>query len=128
MDGPAREHVLALNDLSFFDTPWVRVRLFRLENRSGIPELETSSTLFMNSLMNYMPVSDVEMTAAGIINHDVDSDWNVSIALKELLDHWLENAEDDEYYHGVYYPPRRNTPLGAAYVSGKVSISPLYAS
>ena len=125
-DGPAREHVLALNDLSFFDTPLARVRFFRLENKAGMPELENLDP-FMNSLMNYMPVSDVEMTAAGIINHDVDSDWNFSIALEELLDHWLENAEDDEYYHGVYYPPRRNTPLGAAYVSGKVSIS-LYTS
>ncbi len=122
-DGPAREHVLAMSDLSFFDTPLMRIRLFRLENNKGIPNIDTQAlNLYMHSIMNFMPVSNVEMTVEGVINHDSGTAWNAFNALSSLQDHWMENAEADEYYHGVFIY-RRGDPAGIAYLSGKVGMS-----
>ena len=120
-DGPAREHVLALSDLSFFDTPLMRIRLFRLENNRGIPELESLDP-FMNPIMNYMPVSSVEMTDEGVISHDSGTTWSYFRALRSLQDHWMENAEADEYYHGIFIYGRGD-PGGVAYLSGHVGLS-----
>ncbi len=120
-DGPAREHVLALSDLSFFDTPLMRIRLFRLENNQGIPELESLDP-FMNPIMNYMPVSSVEMTDEGVISHDSGTTWSPFRALGSLQDHWMENAEADEYYHGIFIYGR-DGPGGVAYLSGHVGLS-----
>ena len=120
-DGPAREHVLALSDLSFFDTPLMRIRLFRLENNRGIPELESLDP-FMNPIMNYMPVGSVEMTDEGVISHDSGTAWNAFSALSSLQDHWMENAEADEYYHGIFIF-RRGDPGGVAHLSGHVGLS-----
>ena len=120
-DGPAREHALALNNLSFFDTPLIRIRLFRLENNRGIPDLESLDP-FMNAFMNYMPVSNIEITDEGIIHHDSDTAWDYSRALRGLQDHWLENAEADEYYHGIFIY-RDGDPTGAAYLFENVGLS-----
>ena len=120
-DGPAKEHVLALSDLSFFDIPVMRIRLFRLENNQGIPELESLDP-FMNPIMNYMPVSRVDMTNEGVINHDSSTAWSFYRALDDLKDHWTENGEADEYYHGIFIY-RRGNPGGAAFLSGNVGLS-----
>ena len=120
-DGPVRKHVLVLNDLAFFDAPLIRIRFFRMENNDGIPNIESLDN-FVDALVNYMPTSGVEITVEGIMHHTSGGSWNISRALSDLQDHWLENAEADEYYHGIYIYSD-GYPGGVAYLSGKVGLS-----
>ena len=125
-EGPAREHVLALSDLSFFGTPLMRIRLFRVENDKGIPNIDTKAlNLYMDSIMNFMPViSSVEMTVEEVIENTYGESWIAEgVGIITLEDHWLEHAEPDEYYHGIFIYRQGRDPLGAAYLAGNVSLS-----
>ena len=124
-EDPVREHVLALSDLSFFGTPLMRIQLFRMENDKGIPNIDTKAlNLYMDSIMNFMPASSVEMTVEGVIENTYGESWIAEgVGMSTLENHWLEHAEPDEYYHGIFIYRRDRDPLGVAYLAGNVSMS-----
>ncbi len=121
-EGAFREHVLALDGLSFMNTPSIRIRLFPLENGRGVPAgLEEKLDGFINSVTNYMPISNIEeITIEDVVK--LTGNWDPFQTLDYLQDHWTENGEADEYYHGVFIY-NLNGLLGVAYLSGNVGMS-----
>ena len=120
-EGALKEHTLALNELSFHDSPSIIIRLFPVENGEGVPEIENLDN-FMNSLMSYMPLSNLEIMLGEVINHTGGGRWSVIDALRALRARWQEEGEANEYYHGSYIYDNRGI-LGVAYAPGNVGFS-----
>ncbi len=121
-EGAFREHVLALSELAFSNTPSISIRLFPMETSRGVPkDLEAELDDFINSVTNYMPLdNNMEITVEDTV--ELTGNWHPIRALTYLRDQWTENGEADEYYHGVF-TYNEDGLLGVAYLSFNAGLS-----
>ena len=106
-----------IGNLEIIELPHLRLTLIPVHSSEGEPDL-SDTTFYADVLYELLPIGTQSVTVGEPLDMTSEESFDPEAALKAIFDRWLETADRDEFFHGIFVQPDNVETCGLAHVAG----------
>ena len=114
--------VFDVTNLEFSTLPEMKLLLVPIRSSDGEPDLADSSQ-YVDQLFQLLPIGPYTVRVGERLDVAAQEVFDPNEVLELLFERWLESANRDEFYHGIFSQPENVENCGIAYVGGNVGLT-----
>lgn len=109
--------VFDMRELEIIELPHLRLTLIPIISSIGEPDLSDTS-FYEDALYELLPIGTYSVSVGEAIDITSQETFDPDDALNAVFERWLEVADRDEFFHGIFTPPSGTRVCGLAHVAG----------
>lgn len=109
--------VFDISNLEIIELPHFRLTLIPIISSIGEPDLSDTS-FYEDVLYELLPIGTYSVNVGEAIDMSSEGSFDANEALEAVFDRWLETADRDEFFHGIFAVSDNVQTCGLAHVGG----------